>query len=73
MSNNRSSGKSRVSWVEVWENPKQLPKEYPISTKNTKPKTLQQYKKKYPYAFSISVRDINGYEEQWINPNYRGV
>ena len=44
MSKNRSSGKSRVSWVEVWENPKQLPKEYPISTKNTKPKTLQQYK-----------------------------
>jgi len=34
---------------------------------------MRSYKKKYPYAFSISVRDINGYEEQWINPNYRGV
>ena len=66
----RSRSKRRVSWVEVWEDPEQLPREYPISTKNSKPKTLEQYKKRYPNAFSISVRDRNGYEEQLINPNY---
>ena len=28
----------RVSWVEIWEDPRKLPREYPISTRNSKPK-----------------------------------
>ena len=33
---------------------------------NSKPKLLEQYKKKYPNAFSITVRQ-NGQEYMWTN------
>ena len=64
--------RSRPFTVQIWEDPKRLPYEFKLKTANSKPKVLNQYKSKYPDAFSISVIAHNGDEELWLNPNYTG-